>query len=109
MPKVFHSHFLHHWAEISLSTEGSSSRDNINSPPSQSSNFCSDDTIINDVINDVIFSYDSAFTKLLDLHLTSDGLGKMFEGDFEDSCVVKFPLMPMGGHATMSSVRRHWE
>ena len=28
--------------------------------------------------------------------MTSEGLGKMFEGDFADLCVYKFPLMLMG-------------
>ena len=28
-----------------------------------------------------------------------EGLGEMFEGDFEDMCAEKFPLMSMGGRA----------
>ena len=32
--------------------------------------------------------------------MTSEGLGKMFEGDFADRCAGKFPLMLlMGGRA----------
>ena len=31
--------------------------------------------------------------------MTSKGLGEMFEGDFADTCAVKFPLVSMGGRA----------
>ena len=31
--------------------------------------------------------------------MTSEGLGEMFEGDFAEMCVGKFPLMSMGGCA----------
>ena len=31
--------------------------------------------------------------------MTSEGLGEMFEGDSEDMCTGKFPLMPMVGQA----------
>ena len=31
--------------------------------------------------------------------MTSEGLGKMFEGDSADMCAGKFPLMSMGGGA----------
>ena len=31
--------------------------------------------------------------------MSSEGLGKMFEGDSADMCVGKFPLMLMGGRA----------
>ena len=38
--------------------------------------------------------------------MTSEGLGKMFEGDSADTCSRKFPLMLMGGASGGSSVRR---
>jgi hypothetical protein len=31
--------------------------------------------------------------------MTSEGLGKMFEGDSADTCGGKFPLVSMGGRA----------
>ena len=31
--------------------------------------------------------------------MTSEGLGKMFEGDSADMCAGKFPLVLMGGRA----------
>ena len=37
--------------------------------------------------------------------MTSKGLVEMFEGDFAETCVVKFPLLLMGGQADPSSVR----
>ena len=33
--------------------------------------------------------------------MTSEGLGEMFEGDSADTCARKFPLMLMGGRATV--------
>ena len=31
--------------------------------------------------------------------MTSEGLGKMFEGDFAETCAENFPLMSMGEKA----------
>ena len=31
--------------------------------------------------------------------MTSEGFGEMFEGDSEDMCTGKFPLVSMGGRA----------
>ena len=33
------------------------------------------------------------------LDMTSEGLGEVFEGDSEDMCAGKFPLVSMGGRA----------
>ena len=33
------------------------------------------------------------------VHLTSEKLGDMFEGDFANTCGNKFPLLSMGGQA----------
>ena len=36
--------------------------------------------------------------------MTIEGLGEIFEGDFEDMCAKVFPLLSMGGQATPSNV-----
>jgi hypothetical protein len=38
--------------------------------------------------------------------MTSEGLGKIMEGDFDNTCVGKIQLVWMGGQVNMSSVRR---
>jgi hypothetical protein len=40
------------------------------------------------------------------LDMTFERLGEMFIGDSADTCVVKLPLVLMGGRADRSSVRR---
>ena len=48
------------------------------------------------------------------LHMTTQGLAEMFEGDFADTCAKTHPLMSMGGTRGWSSVCRpvckdpHW-
>ena len=35
------------------------------------------------------------------LHMTSEGLGEMFEGDFADMCGRKIPLVSMGAERSV--------
>ena len=37
------------------------------------------------------------------LHMTSEGLGQMFEGDFADTCANKFPIALIGGKWTLQA------